>query len=183
MSGAQQPDPERGVSLRWRGYDGAGQRVQQVATSSGATTTTSYIGSLEEVATTGTTTTTTAYYGGLAERVNGTLSYLLSDGLGSVSEAVSTASGSVSATQLYGPYGAVRYQSGTLPTDKGYTGQRADTSRASVKGLRRAAEGRVWRGRRGWLWYNPARGVRRGQRRWHAACERCTGCHQTMPEE
>ena len=157
--------------------------MQQVARSSGTTTTTSYLGSLEEVTSSGSTTTTTAHYGGLAQSVNGALSYLLSDGLGSVSEAVSTASGSVSATQLYGPYGAVRYQSGTLPTDKGYTGQRADTSRASAKGLRRAAEGRVWRGRRGGLWYNPARGVRRGQRRWHAACERCTGCHQTMPEE
>src|SRR5487761_572105 len=32
----------------------------------------------------------------------------------------------VVATQLYAPYGAVRYQQGTLPTDKGYTGQRAD---------------------------------------------------------
>lgn len=65
-------------------YDGTGQRVQQVATSSGATTTTSYIGSLEEVTSSGgTTTTTTAYYGGLAESVNGALSYLLADGLGS----------------------------------------------------------------------------------------------------
>ncbi len=107
--------------------DGAGQRVQQAATSGGATTTASYIGSLEEVTTSGGTTMTTAYYGGLAESVNDALSYLLSDGLGSVSEAVSTA-GAVTATQLYGSYGQVRYQSGTLPTSKGYTGQRADTT-------------------------------------------------------
>jgi len=113
-------------------YDGAGQRVEQVAsTGGGATTTTSYIGSLEELATSGSTTTTTAYYGGLAESVNGALSYLLSDGLGSVSEAVAT-SGSITATQLYGPYGAVRYQSGTLPTSKGYIGQRSD---ATTSGL------------------------------------------------
>ena len=114
-------------------YDGAGQRVAQVASAGGgATTTTAYLGSLEEVASSGSGTTTTAYYGGLAESVNGALSYLLSDGLGSVSESISTSAGSVSATQLYAPYGAVRYQSGMLPTDKGYTGQRSD---ASTSGL------------------------------------------------
>jgi RHS repeat-associated protein len=102
-----------------------------VATSSGTTTTTSYVGSLEEVATTGGMTTTTAYYGGLAESVNGTLSYLLSDGLGSVSESVTT-SGAASATQLYGPYGGVRYASGTLPTSKGFTGQRADSATSGL---------------------------------------------------
>ncbi len=101
--------------------------MQQVATTSGTTTTTSYIGSLEEVTTSGATTTTTAYYGGVAQSVNGALSYTLSDGLGSVSESVTT-SGAVTATQLYGPYGAVRYQQGTLPTDQGFTGQRSDAA-------------------------------------------------------
>jgi RHS repeat-associated protein len=105
--------------------------VQQVATSSGATTTTSYLGALEEVTSSGGTATTTAYYGGLAESVNGTLSYLLADGLGSATASVSI-SGSVTATQLYGPYGAVRYQSDTLPTDHGYTGQISD---AATSGL------------------------------------------------
>jgi len=114
-------------------YDGAGNRVEQVASAGGgATTTTSYLGSLEEVTTSGSGTTTTAYYGGLAESVNGTRSYTLSDGLGSVSEAVNTSDGSVTATQLYGPYGGVRYQNGVLPTSKGFTGQRAD---ASTSGL------------------------------------------------
>ncbi len=75
------------------------------------------------------TTTTTAYYGGgLAESVNGALSYTLSDGLGSVSESVSAANGTVTATQLYSPYGTVRYQSGTLPTDYAFTHQRADAT-------------------------------------------------------
>ncbi len=83
------------------------------------------------MSTTGSTTTTTAYYGSLALSVNGALSYTLSDGLGSVSEAVTT-SGAVTATQLYAPYGNVRYQSGTLPTDQGFTGQRSD---ASTSGL------------------------------------------------
>ena len=56
----------------------------------------------------------------------GALSYTLSDGLGSVSEAINTSSGAVSATQIYGPYGGVRYASGILPTDYGFTYQRAD---------------------------------------------------------
>jgi len=118
-------------------YDGAGQRVQQLDASSATNTTTqhTYVGGTEDVAsqwaTTGgtVTTTTTAYYGvGLAESVNGALRYTLSDGLGSVNESVSAANGTVSATQLYGPYGAVRYQSGTLPTDYAFTHQRADAT-------------------------------------------------------
>ena len=113
-------------------YDGAGNRVQQVATSSGTTTITSYLGNLEEVTSSGGTTTTTAYYGSIAESVNGTLSYLLSDGLGSVSEALSASTGAVTATQLYGPYGAVRSQSGSLPTSKGYTGQRSDAASSGL---------------------------------------------------
>ena len=76
------------------------------ATSGGTTTT--YIGRLEEVTTSG-ATTTTAYYGGVALSVNGALSHLLSDGLGSVTASVSASSGAVTATQLYSPYGSVRY--------------------------------------------------------------------------
>ncbi len=86
-----------------------------------------YVGGLEEITTSGSNTTTTAYYGGIALSVNGALSYMLSDGLGSVSASVSSG-GSVTAIQLYGPYGAVRYSSGTLPTSYGYTGQRADSA-------------------------------------------------------
>jgi RHS repeat-associated protein len=106
-------------------YDGEGHRIEQVSVVSGTTTTSKYIGSLEEITTTGSTTTTTAYYGGVALSVNGTLSYTLSDGLGSVSAAVST-SGVVTAAQLYGPYGSVRYSNGTMPGTRAYTGQRAD---------------------------------------------------------
>ncbi|MEO7000640.1 MAG: hypothetical protein ABI068_02425 [Ktedonobacterales bacterium] len=54
----------------------------------------------------------------------GTLNYLASDGLGSVSEALD-GSGNVTAAQLYTPYGQTRYTSGTMPTSKGFTGQRA----------------------------------------------------------
>lgn len=39
-----------------------------------------------------------------------------------------SASGTVTASQLYGPYGAARYQNGTLPIDYGFTHQRADAT-------------------------------------------------------
>ena len=48
---------------------------------------------------------------------------------GSVVEALdSTGTVGVTASQLYVPYGGIRYASGTLPTDEGYTGQRRDAS-------------------------------------------------------
>ncbi|MCS6911035.1 MAG: RHS repeat-associated core domain-containing protein, partial [Anaerolineales bacterium] len=55
----------------------------------------------------------------------GTLYYLLSDHLGSIS-AVTDLSGSAIARQWYHPYGGVRASTGTLPTRRGYTGQLAD---------------------------------------------------------
>lgn len=77
------------------------------------------------------TTTTTTYYstGGkrVALAVNGAFSYLDTDGLGSASVALD-GSGSVQASVLYGPYGAVRYSSGTMPGSYGYTGQHADAT-------------------------------------------------------
>jgi RHS repeat-associated protein len=110
-------------------YDGDGQRIQQQSTSGGATTTTTYVDDLEEVATTGSTTTTTTYYSGDGQRValavNGTLSYLAADHLGSVSASLDS-TGTLTAAQLYLPYGGVLYATGTMPTSKGFSGQRAD---------------------------------------------------------
>jgi RHS repeat-associated protein len=112
-------------------YDGAGNRVEQVVTSAGTSTTTLYVGDLEQLVTNGaSTTSTTYYYAGsrlVAEAVNGAISYLPSDGLGSVTVALSS-TGTVQAAQLYSPYGAVRCSSGTMPTDYGYTGQRSDAA-------------------------------------------------------
>jgi RHS repeat-associated protein len=86
---------------------------------------------VEEVATSGGTTTRTAYYYAGAKRiglsVNGTISYLAGDGLGSPSVTLSSGGG-VSAAVLYAPYGAVRYSSGTMPTSYGFTGQRTDAA-------------------------------------------------------
>jgi RHS repeat-associated protein len=59
------------------------------------------------------------------------ISYLASDGLGSVSEALS-ASGTATGAVLYSPYGGVRYSSGTLPTSKGFTGQYSDASSSGL---------------------------------------------------
>ena len=68
-------------------YDGEGNRVFQQSTTNSSTTSTTYIGNLEDIATSGSTITTTAYYylGGqrVAESVNGTVSYLATDLLGS----------------------------------------------------------------------------------------------------
>ena len=116
-------------------YDGEGRRVSTNVQSNGMTTsTTDYLaGGLEEVTTSGSTTTLTKY-----ESVPGVcnvvivgsgpteaVSYIMSDGLGSVSEALD-GNGNVTAQQLYGPYGGVRYSLGSMPTSKGFTGQYGD---------------------------------------------------------
>jgi len=110
-------------------YDGEGNRVEQQSVVSGATTTTVYVGAVEELKTSGGTTTTTTSYmlGGqrIALAVNGTLSYLTSDLLGSTTVALDGA-GNVTASQLFAPYGTSRYSSGTMPTDRGFTGQHGD---------------------------------------------------------
>ena len=99
-------------------YDGEGNRVAQSSTLISQTTTTVYVGNLEEVATTGSSTSTTTYYyaGGqrIALAVNGIFSYLAPDAETSISVAFD-ANGHVQASQLYSPYGAVRYSNGTMP--------------------------------------------------------------------
>ena len=115
-------------------YDGSGNRVATQSTVNGTTTLTTYIGSIEEVQTTGSSTQTTTYYsvGGkrIAADVNGTFYSFGYDALGS-QVAVLNSTGSLVGAQLYGPYGLSRYNTGTLPTSIGFTGQRAD----SVTGL------------------------------------------------
>jgi RHS repeat-associated protein len=112
-------------------YDGEGHRVEQYI-SGGSGSHTYYLpGNVEELTP---SNTLVKYYtaGGLSIGENTTvdatgISYLASDGLGSVSDALNqtgTATGSI----LYSPYGSVRYSSGTMPTAKGLTGQYADAS-------------------------------------------------------
>jgi RHS repeat-associated protein len=112
-------------------YNAQGNRVAQQTVSGGVTTTTAYMGNMEEDATTGGVTTKTTYYyaNGLrfAMAVNGITSYLALDSLGSANVTLD-ASGNVVAQLLYAPYGAARFSSGTMPTDRGFTGQIADST-------------------------------------------------------
>ncbi|MGB8345406.1 MAG: RHS repeat-associated core domain-containing protein [Ktedonobacteraceae bacterium] len=120
-------------------YDDEGNRVLQSASSTvnGTTTVTDTItfDGYTESTITGGTTTTLNYYSLGGQRLavqQGTspLIYLISDLLGSVDVAVN-AGGTISAVQLYWPYGAGEYGWGTMPTTYNYTGQRLD----SVTGL------------------------------------------------
>ncbi|HEX9069954.1 MAG TPA: RHS repeat-associated core domain-containing protein, partial [Ktedonobacterales bacterium] len=55
------------------------------------------------------------------------VSYLANETLGSLSLALS-ASGTIQASQLFDPYGNVRYTNGTLPGSHGFTGQHSDSA-------------------------------------------------------
>jgi hypothetical protein len=108
-------------------YDGEGRREEQVT---GASTTV-YVGSLEAVTNSGGMTTTTTYYYGaghlLAEAVNGAFGFLATTAQGIVAVALNSG-GTTTAAQLFAPYGTSRYSFGTMPTDYGYTSQRADVA-------------------------------------------------------
>jgi RHS repeat-associated protein len=112
-------------------YDGEGNRVEAQTTQNGTTTTTAYIGGLEEVSTTGTQTSTTTYYYAGSQRialaVNGAVSYLASDQLGTTNVALD-ANGNTTAVVLDAPYGTTRYASGSMPGSYGFTGQHSDAA-------------------------------------------------------
>jgi RHS repeat-associated protein len=121
----------------WYLYDGEGNRVALAESLSGGTpTTTTYLpGGVEEAHSDG---SLTKYYtaGGLALGLNTAhdasgITFLGDDGLGSTQLALDS-SGVAVASQLFGPYGGVRYANGTMPTAKGFTGQQSD---AAVSGL------------------------------------------------
>ncbi len=116
------------TSTEQMAYDGEGSRVALVVNGGAPTY---YVGDLEEVTGTGGSITKYLSAAGLpiAERVGtgGPLSYLAADGLGSVSEALDGSS-NASFQQLFTPYGTSRYSSGTSPTTKAFTGQRADSA-------------------------------------------------------
>jgi RHS repeat-associated protein len=61
----------------------------------------------------------------------GTLYWVLSDHLGSAST-ITDALGAVVSTQKYWPYGATRSVTGTMPTDKQYTGQQVEPGDAAL---------------------------------------------------
>ncbi|MEJ5203005.1 MAG: hypothetical protein WHV66_12300 [Anaerolineales bacterium] len=129
-------------------YDGDGARVKSVI--NGVTTT--FIGNSYEVS--GSTITKTYYAGGqrVAVRVNGAVSYLLTDHLGSTS-IIADAGGGWAGEQRYKAWGEVRYAAGVMPTKYTYTGQysyTADPSTGSGQGF-----GLMFYNAR---WYDPAVG-------------------------
>jgi len=73
--------------------------------------------------------TTSYYFGGklVAQRQNTTLTYVQQDSLSSTS-VVSDSSGNSSSTIRYFSFGSTRYTTGTIPTDKKFTGQRLDAT-------------------------------------------------------
>ena len=127
--------PTNPTTQAWYMYDGSGQRVEQYV-SGGSGNHTYYLpGGVEEVTPSG---SLIKYYaaGGMTLGLNTArdasgISYLASDGLGSVSEALSPG-GSATGAQLYSPYGGMRYSSGTMPTNKGFTGQYSDVASSGL---------------------------------------------------
>jgi len=73
----------------------------------------------------------------LAGSSSNTLYYLHGDHLGSTTVATfGSGCGALVATQLYFPFGKVRYASGTLPTGRGFTGQILDSNGLMYYGAR-----------------------------------------------
>jgi RHS repeat-associated protein len=112
-------------------YDGDGKRVKQTV----GGTTTIYVNQYYEK--TGAENTTSYYLGGklIAIRKGETLSYVLQDHLGSTTGTVNTG-GSVASTISYFSFGAVRFSTGSLPTDKKFTGQELDSTGLYYYGAR-----------------------------------------------
>jgi RHS repeat-associated protein len=127
-------------------YDGDGNRIKSTIGS----VTTIFIGSWFEW--TGSTSTMVKYYYAGAPRVamrvgsgstNSSVKWLLGDHLGSTS-LTTNYDGASPVTQLYKPWGEVRYSSGSLPTSYTYTGQ---YSNSYIKLIQMGAR-----------WYDPAIG-------------------------
>jgi RHS repeat-associated protein len=112
-------------------YDGDGNRVKQMVGS----TLTTYVNKYYEK--TGSEVTTNYYLGNklVAVREGTTLSYILQDHLGSTS-GTADASGTLVSTISYFSFGDSRNSTGTLPTDKLFTGQRLDTTGLYYYGAR-----------------------------------------------
>lgn len=104
-------------------YDGNGAMVKKIKPDGSRTV---YVGGIYEVdkSSGGAVTRTVTYYpAGGAMRINSTLYYILKDHLGSASVVTDTSGVTVGETRYYS-YGGERLTTGTIYTDKLFTGQR-----------------------------------------------------------
>ena len=114
------------------GYDGSGNRLQQVDYTSGSAVTTRNANNIQGlaqvlIADDGTTQTANLFGFDLIHQQNiqqNDLLYLLADGLGSVRQELSN--DMVEATTSYDPYGNLLSQTGKSDTQYGYTGEQHD---------------------------------------------------------
>ena len=114
-------------------YDGDGNRVKK--TEGGETIL--YVNKYYEKNIT-TSEVTTSYYLGdklAAQRKGTTLSYIHQDSLSSTS-VTTDSSGAATSTVKYFPFGGTRSSTGTIPTDKEFTGQRLDATGLYYYGTR-----------------------------------------------
>ena len=111
-------------------YDGDGNRVKATVGS----TTTAYLGNYFEYS--GSTMKKTYYAGTtrVAVRVGSTISYLLTDHLGSTTNTINT-SGTETGELRYKAWGETRYTSGSTPTSVRFTGQRQESTLGGTEGL------------------------------------------------
>jgi RHS repeat-associated protein len=120
-------------------YDNEGNRVLQrtSTTTGGATTVTDTItfNHYTETSITNGKTTTSKYYTAdgqfIAMAIGSNWYDLIPDLLGNIT-LVLNSNGSVKATQLFAPYGVVRYSDGVMPTAYGFTGQQQDVQTGLV---------------------------------------------------
>ncbi len=105
-------------------YDGDGNLVKKIKTDGSKTL---YVGGIYEVNKNsgGAVTGTVTYYPAVgAMRVNSTLYFVLKDHLGSASVVTDSTGTTVGEDRFY-PFGETRFTTGTMQTDKLFTGQRA----------------------------------------------------------
>jgi RHS repeat-associated protein len=114
-------------------YDGDGNRVKK--TENGETVI--YVNKYYERNITNPEVTTSYYLGSklVAQRKGTTLSYVMQDHLGSTS-VTANSSGAATGTIRYFSFGDCRNSTGTLPTDKKFTGQRLDATGLYYYGAR-----------------------------------------------
>jgi RHS repeat-associated protein len=117
-----------GQTLGTYTYDGAGDRIAKTTASGSTAYTLDLASGLPQVLseTTGASTSTYAYAGGPLELdIAGSTNWYLTDPLGSV-RLVTDASGDTPATYAYAAFGSTRSETGSLPNEVRFTGERTD---------------------------------------------------------